>query len=405
LSFVLFDLMYLLPVAAIGAMSWANGLERRWANAAWSQLAARLKHPLVQGSNPVIVGERRGRSFRVAGDALRGGKIVCEVQLDRTTTPTLSVRRRDFGQVKVDGATPTGDAAFDAAVTVQGAAAWVAAVFDQGTRDLVLRLIRLHGNVDMGQVNAELDEVDDTQVVVGLLETMLDVALALHVPHGEARARLSLRAKQAPSEPERQEALRLLCEGYPDSAEARRALTAALADPDAHLKLAGARLAGDAGVASLTELVLSPQADPAVRVEALAALAAQVPYPQRVPALRAALVSDADALRAAALAQVIAERDPSQLEEVWMALERGGPLTVPAAAQAMGLGPHPRSEDELGKLLAHDDLDVRLAAVASLGQMGSAAGLAALEALHSLDPRLLLAAREAKQHLRGRLGA
>jgi hypothetical protein len=35
LSFVLFDLMYLLPVAAVGAMSWAIGLERRWASAAW----------------------------------------------------------------------------------------------------------------------------------------------------------------------------------------------------------------------------------------------------------------------------------------------------------------------------------------------------------------------------------
>ena len=296
----------------------------------------------------------------------------------------------------------TGDATFDEAIDVEGAATVALAVLDADTRTALISAANdRRFRVEDGVLQVELAGAShDADQIVSIIERM--VTLASHLaPGGKTkRERLLGNATADPSAGVRRKNLERLIDDHPAAPETRRACQQSLVDADASIVLLSARALGADGRPALEGLLVDSWQSAEIRLAALDSLDATgdrervVLLAQRLldatePELRTRAIMilggarhRASGPRIAALVESVADSGASAAEDE-------------AIAHALGAMRDPASEAALLTLLGRETPAVRVAAAAALGACGTTAAVETLRAATgALFDRRLTAACE-----------
>ncbi len=179
----------------------------------------------------------------------------------------------------------------------------------------------------------------------------------------------------------------------------------ALKHSDAELRRLALRGLGPESIDPLLEMVAKDR-EPQLRAEALTHLAAFAG--ERLwPVLAGALRSEHQEVRRAAVEAAGRTHDLASVPPLLALATDADPATVQAVAEALGKLGDPQAGPTLLRLLGHDSIEVRRAAVTALGLAGT---IAAVEPLLGVsegmlaDGELQQAAREAVARIQSRLG-
>lgn len=320
-----------------------------------------------------------------------------QISLSRPTSGiqlAKAIAGEDFG---VD----VGDAEFGKLVHLRGPEDLVVATLSHATREAVLRLVLMGGEVrPEGEVFLRHEgRLRRTRLLDDVVAVLAAVAKALTAlrPDGIPAA-LAANAANDPEPGVRLRNLRMLLAKHRDSSEALKAAAKALDDPFPALRLAGATFAKDPQ--TLRALVSDASIDAGLRASALSELHDDDPE-----TLAVALDSGAEELQAVALRAVAHAREVSLLPRV-LALAGAGDVAAEAAAKALGAFDDPRVLPALlTLLLKRKSAAVQRAAAWSLGQVGTVDEVEPLMLfLDSPDAEVRETARLAIRRIQGRLG-
>lgn len=328
-------------IAFIALLVWAhnNTVKRR---KLWAEIAGRL-----------------GLSV-VSEDHLDGNIEGSHAEVDTYSTGS-GKNRRSYTRVRINGGLPnglkleregflssfsedikTGDRLFDAAVRIRGDADLALAMFDAKTRTAVM------GAVDTGWTFADATWTWTTGGYAGaeieaVVQRGLVMARDMRERGNASASKLVERVKNDPDPGARKRCLEYLIERHPRSRELEIALEAGRLDLDSEVRIIAATKLADipvlAGLASQRDLLVK------VRAEALRETLAKPNEPEVVALVEALLL---------------------ELSE--------GPMSAPlsvALMEALGVVPNERAESVLMNRLDAKDDNVQLAAMRSLGKIGT----------------------------------
>jgi hypothetical protein len=417
------------------ALPLAYRLERR-ARAAqlrlWTSVADRLGlsdvHPeLPPFAEPVLTGRSDRRRVRITRvqrgkgayatvvtiDGNSGVSLTFERKEDLLTRPLLGRREREID---------LGDESFDARVEVHGAPERVRALLDVGTRGIVLRMldgllavpgqrgvpIRGFATLVDGHLCVELAEQPEPPTHRELHDAVAaQLALADRFQQPtDVAARLAANLEQEPLWQVRLQGLQLLATSYPTRPSTLAALRHALADERQEVVLEAAIGLGEEGRPALLELAGREQVSDATASHALDALGEAVPVAAAMAilhqALRARRLQTADAC-----IHALGRAGGAEAGEllVKVLVRESGRLAV-SAAGALRATVTAAAEDALLAALARGERDLTLAAIQTLGHVGSARAVIAIQevvASGDADAELRRAARQAVAEIQSRL--
>ena len=280
----------------------------------------------------------------------------------------------------------SGDAAFDAKFRVTGKPFALDVLLDAGVRGACLQTLAAHPGVAVEDGRISWSGAVEGAFVEQAARRLVDLAIALE--GSDARARLEHSATRDPLAAVRLRSLGLLLRRFGASDETRRALTQALGDPDAAIRLRAAQspqlaLTADA-TKTLVELARAPSAPRAIRAEALSSA---VPALSRERAGELALEialapKQDDAMRNQAVRLVGQLSPPGAVEQLVQALGAFRTASV-AIATALGELGDPSAESALLRLLKRKDAPTRAAVIAALARIGTAASVPPLHEIGS----------------------
>ena len=335
--------------------------------------------------------------------------------------PTLAFGRPPIsflGEAQPTRGVVTGDEELDAVVEVSGDALAAHAVLDVTTRRLARDLFGLHvaaastERIQWPEPTLRGGTLAGTCPQEGLgwlgnhyLRDLLDLAGRLAGAR-DPEASVAAIAAEDPLPDVRRACLSALVEERPRHPATRAALVRALGDADEHVQLMAALEVGSDGRAVLLDIARREWSSDVCAARAVAELRAHLPAADAERALAVALRDGKEAAIAACL-ESLARRGDAHLAPIArvLGLERGGR----AVAAAVSLG-HARGV-EAERLLIRAmtfaaDGAVRLAAIASLGRVGTAVAVAAMreaETAHARDEPFVRAARTAVAAIQSRL--
>ncbi len=272
----------------------------------------------------------------------------------------------------------TGDVEFDRVVQLEGPEAVMLALFDEALRPAIKEAVEagwtLRGGTWLlerhGRPAAQLEDL----VLFGTL-----LADRLRAAYAALPARLAARAKGEPTPERRRVFLEHLERKLWGQPVQRDAFAAALTDESPDIRLYAAATMGV--VDTLVDLARDTSLAGELRAQALGYINARI-------------------------AKRTIER--AQIETALAPLIETRELEAPLAlelAKALGLYPHPRGEEPLIALVGYPDDAVQRAAIASLGERGTAACVPALLAQRkAFELGTGNGARDALQKVRARLG-
>ena len=272
----------------------------------------------------------------------------------------------------------TGDAAFDQVVQLEGNEAVVLALFDEALRPAIKEAVEagwtlLRGTWSLYRPGRPSGELEDLVLFGTLLADRLRAAYAA-LP-----ARLAARARGEPTPERRRVFLEHLERKLWGQPVQREAFAAALTDESPEIRLYAAATMGV--VDTLVDLARDTSLAGELRAQALGYINARI-------------------------AKRTIER--AQIETALAPLIETRELEAPLAlelAKALGLYPHPQGEEPLIALVGYPDDAVQRAAIASLGERGTAACVPALLAQRkAFELGTGNGARDALQKVRARLG-
>ncbi|MCB9543318.1 MAG: hypothetical protein H6703_12840 [Myxococcales bacterium] len=165
----------------------------------------------------------------------------------------------------------SGDVGFDEAVRLTGNATALRSLLDHRTRDVIRAFVACGGRLEGRHLRLVWAHAYNVDRLVTSVEAALAVAGRLR-PSGTARARLAAIARTDPLPAVRARVVDFMREAHAHAAETEAAALALLGDPDAAVRLAAARAAGDAGLGVLEALLAEAAAS--VQLGAVEALAA-----------------------------------------------------------------------------------------------------------------------------------
>lgn len=402
----------------------------------WQKIAAAMGLTLTSDGamGPCLTGRLRGFSVNI-GTVYSGSRNigitkpmrVLRIYVDgiRKFDPALILRAKgrlaSLTRLVDDNNVCTQDAAFDAAVHIEGDEQRILAVMSHPARQAVLELLKLgETTVTDSKIVMESDASWEDADIRGLTSLVVSLAERLALPVSAMAHKLAANALTDPIPEVRKRNLECfftasalsdsllaalvhshpLKEATADSAQA--ALTAA----DPRLRLIGGMLVGEeAGFAALTGLVEQDSVPAEVRAQAMAALAAQFARERVEPILATALLAASAPLVTAAVQSVGAARAVGLTGSVCALAETASaPLQI-EIAKALGALASPDAEPTLLRLLGSNEDEVRIAAAQALGQAGT---VRAVEPLLLVKNGLLrdvkTAARQAARAIQGRLG-
>ncbi len=272
----------------------------------------------------------------------------------------------------------TGDAAFDQVVQLEGNEAVVLALFDEALQPAIKEAVEagwtlLRGTWSLYRPGRPSGELEDLVLFGTLLADRLRAAYAA-LP-----ARLAARARGEPTPERRRVFLEHLERKLWGQPVQRDAFAAALTDESPEIRLYAAATMGV--VDTLVDLARDTSLAGELRAQALGYINARI-------------------------AKRTIER--AQIETALAPLIETRELEAPLAlelAKALGLYPHPQGEEPLIALVGYPDDAVQRAAIASLGERGTAACVPALLAQRkAFELGTGNGARDALQKVRARLG-
>jgi hypothetical protein len=337
----------LVPVAWAGVVVGA-ALAARRRLAAVKAAAAALG--LVAVKDPAAVFRAEGEVGGVAV-AVTMTPLVVSAALPWAVAGELAVHRRLGARMRVAGAVPTGDAAFDAAVVLRAPEPVVAALAGARSRAWLLEVVRTRGTaIREGRlVRTHFWTPKTAEGVREFVEAV--AATARRAPRLDAlntgRRALLERAEEVGDPAVSGHFVRRLLASYGGTPEGVAACRMALGHADPELRLlAASRLAGD-GIDTLIALARDGGLGPGVRARAIAAAARSSCWPLALDALT-------EALGAGQPAEVVA-----------------------AAADGLGLVREVAALPLLRALLEHESAAVRQAALRAIERIdhGSLEGI------------------------------
>lgn len=329
------------------------------------------------------------------------------IEVDRGEPGALR-RLRDAGGVSI------GHPQFDDAFALHGPPLALQAAFDHATRE---RLLRLGEDVEGGASLVALrdgamtvhSEDGDPETRAGRLPVLLQSLLAIGERLSSAERledRVAQGVRDDPFPDVRLRGLTLLLEERRDHPATAAAVRAALEDTDRRVRLTAALAAGPAGRDALRALADDPAVDDALAARAIEGLALELPGGEAERILFRALALRKDAAAAACCASLGA-RGPAHVDGLARALAQERLVPAVAAARALGASGAPSASAPLARAVLHTDRSLRLAAVTSLGRVGSSAddvvALTQSEARYSFEGEHVRAVRQAIASIQARL--
>lgn len=372
----------LIPLIAVGAVFAVKAIMQSGTRPAWQLVAQRL-----------------GLAFTPAGllqqPKMEGSIDGYEVVVDITTKGSGN-SRRSYTRYVVTGhrisshvafASETfwsaldlmgeeiliGDGPFDDAVRVRGVESNVLAVLDQPTRDLLSQYIAFDkGHVKDGRIECERAGHERNETVLEeRIRRMVEVAKALSIRDADVTARLAGNVEADGVPTVRLRNLAYLTKFYRRSPECETAMSTALDDGAAEVRLHAAKAIGARGMPVLEALTTSPTVQPELRADALDHLSSRLPR-EDLETVVAKLIGGADeVLEVRALRLVAKESLGALAPKVKERLDATNKKVVAAAARALGFVGSDDHEHRLVILLEHDDDDVKTAACAALANVGT----------------------------------
>jgi hypothetical protein len=331
----------------------------------------------------VFEGERGGYFVRLEQTANLGWSLRATLSTggDRNAPPlAIGIAPRDLGRndsSRADGTSPiTGDPEFDRRIRLSGDPALLCATMDQVTRWGVMNFWG-DGSLSSGEGRpvVRLDgSLRDLDGVKDRLDQLLAFAGKLFVPTEELEARLAAIVMQDPVFSVRLRVLDVLASRVALHPGSRDTLRAATMGWDPEIRFRAAAGLGDEGLPALEDLVFQPGIREEVATRALSHLARHAPEKFAVRVLTAALHGP----------------DGPRRVEAFLALSRLGRL----------------GEREVLAMLDADLPAMRLAAIATLEGIGTAAAVAPLHAVvaaNLLNLEMRDAAQEAIRKIQSRL--
>jgi HEAT repeat protein len=388
------------------------------------------RHGLLEArSGPLEVRIRPYQSEDTAGTRVEiwGPRLAAGLTLRPEGEGTI-LGRRDRKEIEI------GDEAFDKGVSVHGPTALALALLDSDIRRAVASLMRgrldlpghrpfwVSGRFEHGVLRIDLPEVvrprqshygaaelfparepqvESRQSLPAVLRASLDLAGRLALPQHLAE-RLASNLKAEPEGGVRRRTLAVLLREFPEAAATEAAARASLEDPDADVRLQAAVALGKDGHDVLLRLAGGEGAADATNARAVAALGASLTLAEAQDLLRRALrtrrlltakacLSLLGRLGGAEAAQTLAKVLLVEKHELGE-----------AAAQALAATADPAAEAALLRALAEGPTEVKRAAAAALGQVGTRDSVLPLRSAER-DGELRSAARQAIAEIHSRL--
>ncbi|MET0556498.1 MAG: hypothetical protein ABW221_25905 [Vicinamibacteria bacterium] len=325
----------------------------------------------------------------------------------------VPVKRGQTGEAHVfaDRDVKIGDAAFDAALLLQGPTATVRGLFTADARARARDVFVLDAVVRIsgGSLLAEFLERRGRPVPTeDQLRALLALAHALE-PGASDLSRLVEVAHGDPVPTVRAAALETLLQETTDVGRTRGTLREALRDPDAAIRLRAANGLGDEGRPTLHTLAADASVEDGTRAAAIVALGGYLTFPRALPLLESAL-SAGRTRTVCALLKVMGRGSVREAQVLLSVLERAGApeaspeadAIVAAAQDALLDTGAPVPEDVFLRALASSAGAASRAAVRGLERFGTAR---AVPPLRDAEGRadLARAAREAIVAIRSRL--
>jgi HEAT repeat protein len=380
-------------------------------------------------SGPLEVRIRAYQSEHTAGTRVEvwGPRLAAGLTLRPEGEGTI-LGRRDRKEIEI------GDEDFDQAVSVHGPSALALALLDSDMRRAVASLMRgrlglpghrrfwASGRLEHGVLRIDLPEevrprqshysaaellpageaqVESRQMLPAVLRASLDLAGRLALPEHLAE-RLASNLRAEPEAGVRRKTLAVLLGEFPEAAATEPAARASLLDPDADVRLHAAVALGKDGRGVLLALAGGEGAEDATNARAVAALGTSLTLADPQDLLRRALrtrrlrtakacLSLLGRLGGAEAAQTLAKVLLVEKHELGE-----------AAAQALAATADPQAEPSLLRALAEGPAEVKHAAAAALGQVGTRDAVLPLRAAER-DGALRSAARQAIAEIHSRL--
>jgi HEAT repeat protein len=368
----------------------------------------------------------RGVRITVSGPAMPAGLTVRPEGLGTAIRSARGVREVEIGHD-----------AFDAAAWIEGNATLARAVLDAGTRQSLRALFdgRLErpdrsprwasGRLEDGVLRVDVPEVpypsrgrgrgEDGQrgeepgafVYLSGLDHLgeiltLTIALAqrLATPRDLAR-RLADNLKSDPVAGVRLQLVNTLAREFPDDPTTRAALRTAREDPDAEVRLRAGIALGPEGRDVLLAIAAGEGAPDETMERAVAALGWHLLTGEALAILRNALRTRREGTARACLAALGHRRGPEVVQMLAKVMAVEKPELAAAAADALGATGEVSAEGALLSALGSTHATVRIAAVRSLGRVGTTAAVGPLRDAES-DSRLRGAARQAIAEIQAR---
>jgi hypothetical protein len=314
-----------------------------------------------------------------------------------------------------------GDADFDRAAYVQGGPSMVRAVLGADARRALGPLFSGHLAEGPGvKARTVRTMLTDSRLRVEIREHAFDeldarmpaivrelVAVGrLLVRPDDVAVRLAQHARDERLASARLVNLDTLVTEYPQHAVTRPALAAALDDPSPEVQLRAAIALGVGGHDALLRLGRRDDVEEAVVIRAIAALDARYPEDVAVERLHRACESGRFRVARACIDRLAASGSARHVQDLAPLLSSTSHDLAAAAANALGSVADDTAEHALAGALGSPAGEVRLAAVASLGRIGSALAVAPLHACgadHRFDVPLHSAIRQAVATIQSRI--
>jgi HEAT repeat protein len=329
-----------------------------------------------------------------------------------------------------------GDTGFDALVSVQGPPALALSLLDADLRRTLSLLVRgflavrghrplwASGRLEDGVLRVDVPQqspvargtlaerrerhdragetyLDGEYRLPQVLRAALDLAARLAVPEDVAR-RIASRLAEEPEPRVRGQALQTLLREFPEHEATRQALVAARDDEDAELRVRAGIALGAEGRDVLLGVAGGEGAEDATSARAVAALADSLTNEKAAELLRNALRTRRVATAGVCLGVLGRHGSDATAVLAKVLLVEKGELGE-AAAQALAATGDPAAEAPLLRALAEGTPELRRAAVAALGRVGTRDAVAALREAESHDAALRGVARQAVAEIQSRL--
>jgi HEAT repeat protein len=377
-----------------------------------------------QGSKNRLAGTRGSLTVTIEG----GGEAV-ELSAAGLAHGVQCAPRNRFGDdVALEPGAGVGDPDFEAVAVVRGDESVIRALLDHETRRALGMLLsgqlrfETGAGTEMLSVVAQVRDaglrvrvprdardlfakVKHPEIPPPALRPIVELAERLVGPQDLA-GRIADNTASEPIPAVRIANLRHLASQFPHDSATRPALARALADPADEVRLEAARALGAEGVRTLLRIAVGRASRDAPAAEAIALLGSRFEPGHARWALRRAIAAGRHRVVSACLERLVGKDDERSVSSVAAALRSQDDAVARAASNALGRAGGPGFEDAMIAALEHRLVDVQVAAVSTLGRIGSARAVAPLgdwANRHALDRWVRGDARQAIAQIQSRL--